>query len=225
MSRVEPGMRRSRRRLPPSGLEWEGFQKLLQLLHPDPEAAGRQYREIHTRLVSYFRWRRCDFPEDLADETLDRVARRLAAGIQVYSDPCRYVAGVAHRVGWEAASRRELTRPLPDPIAAPAPAGDDPGRQERERQLDLLEQCLAALPGRERRLLFAYYAGDDRISDRKRLCAELGLSPNALRLQVHRVCRRVRDLLGRRPRVTPGLQSRPAPRSPDAGDSDGRWSW
>src|SRR2546430_9912870 len=56
-------------------------------------------------------FRSCAHPEDLADEVLDRVARRLNEGEQV-ERPISYTLGVARRVLIET-KRKELAAPLP----------------------------------------------------------------------------------------------------------------
>src|SRR4051794_6059062 len=58
-------------------LERFAFNELLSWLDPDPEAAGRQYELIRQKLITLFTCRRCMFPEDLADETINRVTRKL----------------------------------------------------------------------------------------------------------------------------------------------------
>ena len=53
------------------------FDRLLAWLDEGTESRGERYLEMRERLVDYFGRRDCPFPEDLADETLNRVARRL----------------------------------------------------------------------------------------------------------------------------------------------------
>ena len=60
--------------------EWiltkESFDTLLAWLDANPDAAARKYEQIRTRLIKIFVCRGCLESEDLADETIDRVARR-----------------------------------------------------------------------------------------------------------------------------------------------------
>ena len=52
--------------------------RLLMRLDSDPAKAWEQYRSLRCRLVKFFEWNQCTFPEELADEVLDRVARKPA---------------------------------------------------------------------------------------------------------------------------------------------------
>ena len=55
----------------------EAFQRLLDWLDEGKNSDGKNYLEMQQRLVSYFDRKNCLLPEELADETLNRVARRL----------------------------------------------------------------------------------------------------------------------------------------------------
>src|SRR5262249_39699376 len=56
----------------------EAFSKLLAELSPDPEVAGEKYEELRGQLIKFFEWRGSFFPDQRADETLNRVARKIA---------------------------------------------------------------------------------------------------------------------------------------------------
>jgi DNA-directed RNA polymerase specialized sigma24 family protein len=178
----------------PEPLRPEHFDGLLQRLGPDREVAGDRYEQLRRRLVGIFAYRRCHHPEELADETLDRAARRLQdmGNDFVGSDPARFVYGVAWNVARES-FRRPSPVPLPDAwervISAPQP-GD-----EEERQETCLDRCLDELAPSERSLVLGYFEGERsaRIRRRSELAHERGVSPNALRLKIHRLCGRLRD--------------------------------
>src|SRR5262245_58937293 len=85
------------------GLGDEAFQSLLRALHPDRERAAERYEDIRVRLQGFFTWRGSRWPEEMADETIDRVARRLAGGEQIRSSEIgRDFLGVARNVIREA---------------------------------------------------------------------------------------------------------------------------
>src|ERR671938_30866 len=63
-----------------AALTAEAFTKLLARLDPDRERAGEKYEELRRTLVKFFEWRGAPFPEDQADETFNRVARKLDEG-------------------------------------------------------------------------------------------------------------------------------------------------
>lgn len=72
--------------------EWtltqESFDKLLAWLHPDREQAGQSYEVIRRTLISYFLNRGCNLPEELADETINRIAQKIDERVNRYmGDP------------------------------------------------------------------------------------------------------------------------------------------
>src|SRR5215813_1021582 len=73
---------------------WDG---LLLALGPDRDEAGEKYIEIRTNLTRFFEWRGCPFPEDHADETINRMAKRVAEGEEILN-PAGYAMGVARLV-------------------------------------------------------------------------------------------------------------------------------
>src|SRR5690349_2354142 len=60
-----------------STIDRSAFDELLSWLAPDPDAAGQQYELIRRKLIALFRCRGCLSPEDLADETINRVIKKL----------------------------------------------------------------------------------------------------------------------------------------------------
>ena len=64
---------------PPKGrtILSEDFRRFLAWLAPEPERAAVRYNEIHAALARIFACRGCERPYDLADETLDRVIRKV----------------------------------------------------------------------------------------------------------------------------------------------------
>jgi len=163
---------------------WDGF---LAALGSSKEAAKRRYHELRGRLIRLFEIRGLSACEDLADETLERVANKLAAGEIVHAeDPTRFVCGVARLVAFEARRRQGRTRPLPesDILATPPP---------RDREVDrlhaCLDHCMAELDAESRGHLLEYHSGDGqaRIAGRKRMAERLGVSLNQLRVRLHRL--------------------------------------
>src|SRR5437016_9089424 len=87
----------------------EDFDRLLLWLDPDPERAGVIYEKIRWRLVTILASRGCPLAEELADETIDRVARRVADIYETYAgDKAIYFLGVMNNVHHE-----YLRRPPP----------------------------------------------------------------------------------------------------------------
>lgn len=170
----------------PMSKHWElddrAFNHLLNWLAPEPEQAGRKYEEIRRKLIKIFEARGCPVAEELADETIDRVSKKAAELAADYvGDPALYFFGTAHKVFLEWRRRTASAPSLPPPTPRSA--------EDKEREDQCLEQCLAALPPHERHLLLEYYREDKRakIDRRKLLASELGLTDNALKIKVFRL--------------------------------------
>lgn len=164
---------------------------MLALLSDDPERAGELFVHLQNKLIRYFGWNLCPNVDELADEVLDRVARRVAEGEQI-SSPVSYVLGVARRVLLESRPRL-LTLPLEGDVEAPAEDAD-PG------EFASLDECLEAIPPESRAMLLEYYSAEagDRIRVRQAMADRMGLSANALRNRCLRLRKNLQDCLARR---------------------------
>jgi hypothetical protein len=158
---------------------------LLAWLAPCREQAGEKYEAIRRTLLKFFKSRKCEAAEERVDETIDRVARRIAGGELVRVDPSRYFRGVARKISLESFKRRARNFDLHHLALS---AVQYP--HERPRSLDA---CLRALPAQTRELLEGYYLGD-----RAALAATLGITPNALRLRVFKEKRKLRAEIAQR---------------------------
>src|SRR4051794_1950774 len=115
----------------------EQFDRLLAWLDLDPERAGEKYEAIRRRLITIFINRQCLEAEDLADETINRVAYKVIELKDNYlGDPARYFYGVAKKVFLEHQRRRDQHIQPPPPIAS---------GEELETSLACLDECLAKL--------------------------------------------------------------------------------
>jgi DNA-directed RNA polymerase specialized sigma24 family protein len=177
-------VRHSFPRMPPAkrfhGLTPEDFEHLLAWLDPDAERAGVIYEKIRRRLITILAARECPVPEELADETIDRVARRVVDIQSTYvGDKAIYFLGVANNVHHEYLKRPPI--PLP-----PEPADDVKAKEEIHL---CLEQCLDSLPPDSKSLIKSYYAANKqaKIDLRKQTAGELGVSLNTLRLRALRI--------------------------------------
>ena len=166
-----------------------GFERLVERLDAaDRDIAGHGFEQLRRRLVRFFEYRGCAFPDDHADETLSRVARKLDAG-EVIQDVATYVIGVARMVSREAAkaaTKHASIESAPEREAAVAEPG---GNDEHERLLACLRACLHRLTGDDRDLIVRYYQDDKqtKISNRRQMAAELRVEMNALRLRAFRI--------------------------------------
>lgn len=172
------------------GLTPESFDALLAQLDPDRERAGELYETIRHKLVRLFEWRGCAFPEDLVDVTFNRVARRLAEGVELQAAPYGYFCGVAHLVYKEvlrSAAREHRALESGGWPPASLSADDEPS----DERLECLRRCLQQLPADQRDLVLRYHQGENNIRNRQALADQMGIPMNALRIRVHRVRRKL----------------------------------
>ena len=168
-------------------LTQEAFDGLLASLGPDRDSAADRYLEIRRNLVRLFEWRGCFTPEEYADETLNRCARKIGEGDEI-RDLGTYSIGVA-RMLWREMGRERAreARPLaqtPEPHVVPPETGG-----ELEARAECLRGCLAQLSPENRDLILSYYQGDrsEKIRKRKGLTQLFGLPAGTLRMRALRI--------------------------------------
>ena len=165
------------------------FDRLLAWLDEGTESRGERYLEIRERLVDYFGRRDCPFPEDLADETLNRVARRLEETGSIDDVvPARYCYIVAKFVFLESLRRpRQVELVAQRAEAAIAQVANE--RAENERTFACLEQCLQSCSIADRALILDYYqttSGSAR-ENRRQLAHRLQVTANSLAIRACRI--------------------------------------
>jgi RNA polymerase sigma factor (sigma-70 family) len=158
----------------------EALDGLLQALGEDRNAAGRRYEILRRKLIDLFAWRCSEGPEELADETLNRLARRLIQGEPVEKIES-YALGIARMLLKETARRREQRD-----IALREIQILQPDAAEDTEILEAFERCLDALPQSSRTLIARYYSGE-----RAALARELGVSVNTMRTRALRIRRKL----------------------------------
>jgi DNA-directed RNA polymerase specialized sigma24 family protein len=170
----------------------EEFERLLSWLNPDRERSGRKYEEVRLGLIKIFAWNGCSDAEDLADETINRVARKLAEIKDTYvGDPALYFYGVAKYLRWEwkkKAGRSILLTPIISPVAPASQVGQEEGCDDPEVSYRCMHACIAQLLPQERELFLRYYSGEKKPKNyRQELARQMGKSPNALRVKIKRL--------------------------------------
>jgi len=185
-------MRSARWELTPEALE-----RLMARLDPDPTLAGEKYEHLRRALVKFFRWHGTPEPETGADETLDRLARRLESG-QGIDDVPTFAHGVARLVRLERV-RQATAKPLAfDTSIAERVAASEP--EAADELTEHVHACLDELAREDRDLILRYYTGDGRekITLRSGMARELGISDNALRHRAQRVREQLKQCAQRR---------------------------
>jgi DNA-directed RNA polymerase specialized sigma24 family protein len=167
----------------------ESFDILLQRLGRGGEAA-LGYERLRSRLTAFFRVRFPAQAEALADEALDRLARRLADGT-VIDNLAGYALGIGRLLLLEEASRQQKIRSAAIETGHDLEGQTDPDPDlEPDPILPILQACLQS-QGREAAFfILEYYAADggaNRIERRQRLAETTGVSLNALRNRALRI--------------------------------------
>lgn len=170
----------------------QDFDALLGLFSGDREEAGRSYEKLRNGLIRFFQFRGCNDPEQLVDETFNRVASKVADYESAKnSNPTGYIYGFARNVLLEQARKKETQlEPEHLGIQTVAETYDD----ARELAFECLTKCLDEFPERERSLVIEYYCRErvEKIADRKRLAANAKCSQAALHLKIFRIKGRLR---------------------------------
>lgn len=169
------------------------FQQFLTWLDGGVDSNGERYVEMRRRLEAYFARKRCATPSDLADDVLNRVARRLEEEGAIPDPPARYCYIVARFVFLE--SLRNVERHRAElPVVLARTDDTDPA----DARLDCLERCLSALSVSDRDLILSYY-GDgqgSRLGSRRQLADRLSLTANALAIRACRIRARLEQCVG-----------------------------
>jgi DNA-directed RNA polymerase specialized sigma24 family protein len=176
------------------------FRQLLEWLDQGEDSGGQRYLEIRRRLALYFDRKNCTGPDELADETLNRVARRLQEEGTIISDePAHYCYITARFVFLEYLRKPRIEEGLDDTETRRMRSGpvaeldQDEDERKRETLLECLSRCVEALDPDHRDLIAGYYTGEQRakINNRRAMAERLGITVNALSI---RACR-IRDKL------------------------------
>ncbi|HMH42126.1 MAG TPA: hypothetical protein VK557_01470 [Pyrinomonadaceae bacterium] len=168
----------------------QDFDRLLTWLDADRERAGFLYEQIRWRLVAILAARGCTLAEELADETIDRVARRVTDIHDTYrGDKALYFLGVMNNVHHE-----YLRRPPPPQLVQ-----TDEDVEEREEIHSCLDNCLAQLAPHSRQLIERYYSENKqaKIDLRKVIAREMGIKASSLRLRALRIREKLQTCIER----------------------------
>lgn len=176
-------------------LTQEAFDDLLAWLHPNREQAAKKYEDIRGRLIRIFLHRGCTTAEDLADKTINQIARKAREIKERYEgDPALYFYGAARNIYNDYYNNR----PDEGLIAAETlPVKQVEDHDESEHEHRCLEECLNHLPRLDRELLLDYYRedGGTKIEHHKDMASRRGISVNALRIVVCRLRNRFKQCM------------------------------
>jgi DNA-directed RNA polymerase specialized sigma24 family protein len=167
-------------------LSEEAFLQLLARLNADPAQAGEAYEKLRAGLVFYFERKGCLIPADLADEAVNRVARKIEEGKEI-EDVYKFSYGVARYVimeywndpkrEWEQLNERMQS--------------SENEKEMDELRLECMKKCLQDLSPDERDLITKNCTMNKK--EKLELALALGLTINALRLRVFRIRARLHE--------------------------------
>jgi DNA-directed RNA polymerase specialized sigma24 family protein len=163
----------------------EQFDLFLSWLCPGRENAGDEYERLRFRLMTFFSVRRTRFPEELTDETINRVVLKI--GGEVIENKLGYIYGVAKNIFLEAL-RKEKEHLNIDEISVAAPSAVP------EFSNDCLNKCLSQLPPDNRRFILDYFSESKaaKIVLHKQMSGNTGASIEAVRMRVVRIKRKLK---------------------------------
>ena len=176
----------------------EDFKRLLATLDPDPMRAWQAYDQLRQRLVKFFKYTHGIQAEELAEEALDRIAKRPDS--HEIENVMQFAFGVARHLRMEA-SRKATTVSMP----ASGTDGDFfPARDEHpettvinkidnERKIRCFLHCMRSFAPQDRQLILQYHPvkGDSLEERRQKLAETLGINGAALRTRVSRLKHRL----------------------------------
>src|SRR5207249_169359 len=113
-----------------------------------------RYEHLRRSLMRYFDWRGSIHAERDADDTIDRVARKLCEG-RLVDELYSYALGVARNVALESLRLQQKEQASVD--VSPTVSSNPREDEGFDRQFDCFESCLAQLPSAKRELILAYY--------------------------------------------------------------------
>lgn len=176
-------------------LREQTFRRLLAWLDQGVNTNGQSYLAIRERLLGYFDRKNCLNADELADDTLNRVARRLdeEGGNIETETPAKYCYIVARFVFMEHLRANDKENAALDNLSRQANPMSHEDRDRKEKLLECLDRCAAKLESSHRELIFGYYVGEQRakIENRHSLARTLGISVNALSIRACRIRERL----------------------------------
>lgn len=167
----------------------EQLDMLFAWLGSTREEAGATYEHVRQNLINLFVRNNCLDAEDLADQTIDRVIKKLPGLTESYTgDPALYFYGVAKNMllEWRRQNSAHSEASMDELGSSP---GAEPDSTESDLRFKCLEKCLQKLPRKNRNLILQYYSEEKRakIDFRREMARNMGIDVINLRVRMHRI--------------------------------------
>jgi DNA-directed RNA polymerase specialized sigma24 family protein len=170
------------------------FTVFLTFLCPDdPDEATRRYLRLERKLEGYFRLRGMIDPVRDAEDTLDRAAQKIAAGVSV-PEVDKFCIGIARNVVLERLRQRK--REQSAFLEFLDSNQNNNTEAVVERITKLMRPCFDRLPQEDRDVLHSYCKVPEGISQaehRRQLAKKLKSTIEALRIRVTRLRRKLEE--------------------------------
>lgn len=164
------------------------FDTLLQWFSPNREEAGLKYEEIRQGLIRFFNFKGCSEAESLADETINRVAKKLPT---LTTDNnykhITYFYGFASKIYLESRKKSENRTTEFDPtMHSNLVAVVD---NETEDRHQCLEKCLAKLSAEDGSLVIEYFSKDKsaKFEHRRNLAEKFNINIGNMHVRIYRL--------------------------------------
>lgn len=168
----------------------ENFDALLTWFSPNREEAGVKYEEIRNGLIRFFSFKGCNDAEILADETINRVAKKFD---QLDTDNknkhITFFYGFASKIYLEylhKLNKREVQ--FETNLHSNTEITYQPDEIVEEKH-QCLEKCLAKLSETDRVLMVQYFSKEKsaKIEHRRKLAEQLNISNATMHVKIHRL--------------------------------------
>lgn len=165
-------------------------EAFLRLLDPDPQCAALKFRRLFAHLSRWLEWKGCGDPEAAAAEAVLRAVRQLDRfSGKSEGDLRALLFGIAANVALEFGRRRGREQQLAPTDWATRSAGvSEENRVIARLTIEKIRECIG---DNDWQVIHAYATEDDRAQLRQ----QLGVTPEALRIKIHRIRRKIRECL------------------------------
>lgn len=178
-------------------LTQKDFDALLMWFSPDREEAGVKYEEIRNGLIRFFLLKGCSEAETLADETINRVAKKINTFDTTNNHKhITYFLGFAVNISRESRKKNKISDVEIENLNIKVEQNEVLFEFE-ENRYKCLEKCLSKLAAEERKLIIEYFKKEksEKFTHRRNLAEENGLTMGAMQVKVHRIKRVLKNCL------------------------------
>jgi DNA-directed RNA polymerase specialized sigma24 family protein len=179
-----------------STLDQNEFDELLNWLSPNREEAGEKYESIRAGLIRFFSFKGCGNAEDLTDETINRVARKLSKlDLTTGFQPISFFYGFASKIYLEYRKKVQQSQVEFKPNIHSDLKKTGQTEKIIEDRHQCLDKCLEQVSPQDKNLAIQYFSKEKsaKFEHRRNLAAEMGLSINTMQVRIYRLKSVLRD--------------------------------